>query len=542
MNTTTSHAELGQLQARIAELEVLLRVQDEMYQKQIEEQAHMLEKRDEQIETLSEQVRLLKALEYARRSEKQRKLPSNELQLSLLFNEAEHGTPAEQESSEGQEPSEAEVIEVPAHTRAKRGRKPLPENLPRVEIIHDIPEEDKICACGCQRKRIGEVASEKLSIIPQQIKVERHIRPKYACPKCEGTAEDDKPTVKIAPMPPQFIKQGIVTPGLLAYILMNKFCDALPFYRQTRIFERFGVEISDSTMSSWTIQAAERCEPLINLYLAKLRAGEIINMDETTVQVLRESDRENTTKSYMWVARGGLPNKPVLLYHYEPSRASRVAQELLGDFKGFLQTDGYGGYNALGRSEGITHVGCLAHVRRKFMDVTKATTKKKAGVASTVIDLIGKIYHVEKVAKDKKFTPEEILKMREERVKPLFAKIKDILDTASAPPSSTLGKAVTYALGQWSRVEAYLQNPRLSPDNNIVENAIRPFAVGRKNWLFSGSPRGAKSSAALYSMIETAKANDVDPYQYLLYVFEGVTLAKTEADWEKLFPWNMPKE
>ena len=348
MNTAISPIELSQLQARIAELEVLLRTQNEMYQKQEKALQKQIEEQALTIEKLSEQVRLLKDLEYARSSEKQRKLPSNEIQLSLLFNEAEHETPAEQETSE------PEVTDVPAHTRAKRGRKTLPENLPRVEIIHDIPEEDKVCTCGCHLKRIGEVASEKLSIIPQQIKVERHIRPKYACPKCEGTAEDDKPTVKIAPMPPQFIKQGIVTPGLLAYILTNKFCDALPFYRQTRIFERFGVEISDSTMSSWAIQAAEKCKPLINLYLAKLRAGEIINMDETTVQVLREKDRENTTKSYMWVARGGLPDKLVLLYHYEPSRSARVAQELIGDFKGFLQTDGYGGYSALGRSEGIT--------------------------------------------------------------------------------------------------------------------------------------------------------------------------------------------
>ena len=214
--------------------------------------------------------------------------------------------------------------------------------------------------------RIGEVVSEKLDVIPQRIRVLRYIRPKYACRNCEGT-EDDGPTVKIAPTPPQLIKQGIVTPGLLAYILVNKFCDGLPFYRQNRMFDRLGVDISRSTMSHWALQAAEKCEPLIELYLARLRQGAIINMDETPVQVLNEPGRKNTAKSFMWVARGGPDGKPVVLFRYDPSRSGSVAEEFVDNFQGFLQTDGYIGYQALGDTDNITHVGCLAHARRKFM-------------------------------------------------------------------------------------------------------------------------------------------------------------------------------
>jgi transposase len=296
------------------------------------------------IEELTEQVRLLKALRFAKSSEMKEKPAPNEVQYSL-FDEAEAVV---EETPEAEEP---EVVQVPAHCRKKKGRKAISPDLPREEIVIDVPEDRKACPCGYTKERIGEVVSEKLYVIPQRVMVKRFIRPKYACRHCGGT-KDDGPTVYVAPMPPQFIERGIVTPGLLAYILANKFCDGLPFYRQSRMFDRFGVDISRSTMSSWALQAAERCEPLLDLMHGHMRAGEIINLDETPVQVLKEPGRKNTSKSYMWVARGG-GEKPVVLFRYEPSRSGDVAKEIVGDFQGYLQTDGYAGYNFLGEAPSI---------------------------------------------------------------------------------------------------------------------------------------------------------------------------------------------
>ena len=488
-----------------------------------------------EISRLAEQVRLLKAIRFQAQSEKNR-FHGHEVQYPL-FNEAE------MVADEAGEDDDKD-IQVPAHTRKKRGRRPISPDYPRVEVIHDIPEDEKVCPCGCELTRIGEEVSEKLDIIPQKIQVIRHIRPKYACRACEGV-EDDGPTVKIAPMPPQIIPQGIVTPSLLAYILINKFADGLPFYRQSTMFDRLGVDISRATMSGWAIRAGRAVEPLIELLHQEIRSGPIINMDETPVQVLKEPGRENTTKSYMWVARGGPPGKPVVLFHYAPSRGGEVAKELVGGFKGYLQTDGYVGYNALGKRPDIIHVGCLAHVRRKFHDVIKAAgkknIKKKGGTAQTVLDLIGKVYKKEKQARRKESTPDEILAMRKNEIKPLLDKIKNILidRKATTPPKSLLGQAIFYALGQWPRIEVYLNHPGLTPDNNVAENAIRPFAVGRKNWLFAGSPKGAKASAAIYSLIESAKANGLNPHQYLTDLFDKLPPASSEQDLRALLPQNI---
>ncbi|MEZ6855126.1 IS66 family transposase [Halodesulfovibrio aestuarii] len=483
------------------------------------------------IEILQEQVRLLKAMQFTKSSEQQKK-PAKDEDQYCLFDEAEF-------AASDDKPAEPEQIEVPSHTRAKRGRKPIPANIPRVDIVHDIPEEKKTCPCGCTLTRIGEEISEKLDIIPQKIQVIRHIRPKYACKECEGaTSEGLSPTVKIAPMPPQLFKQGIATPGLLAYILVNKFCDGLPFYRQTSMFARLGIDIPRSTMSNWAMLAAKACAPLQDAMYARLHQSDIINMDETTVQVLDEHDRKNTSKSYMWVCRGGSSDTPVVLFRYSPSRAGEVATQMLGDFKGYLQVDGYVGYNALGENDHITRVGCLAHVRRKFMDVLKAGSNKKKGVASRAVALIKDIYKLESAAQKKKFSSDAIQALREEKVTLLLAKLKELCTDAvlRTPPKSLLGIAISYTMKQLPYVENYVKDPRLAPDNNIAENAIRPFAVGRKNWLFSGSPAGAHASAFLYSLVESAKAADLNPYEYLLHVFEKMPNATTPDDIEKLLP------
>lgn len=262
--------------------------------------------------------------------------------------------------------------------RKKKGRKPIPKNLPRVKRIHDIDESEKVCECGCQKIRIGEEVSEQLDIIPAQIQVIEHIRPKYACKNCEGV-ESDGPTVAIAPMPEQIIPKCIGTSGLIAYVLVAKFVDALPFYRQEKQFLRIGVEISRATMCNWARKVAESCEILLMMLKQEILSGPLINIDETPTQVLNEPNRKNTTKSYMWVFRGGTPEHPGILFEYHPSRAGDVAASFLNGYEGIVQTDGYKGYDFLDVVKGILHMACWVHVRRKFLDVIKAAGKSENG-------------------------------------------------------------------------------------------------------------------------------------------------------------------
>ncbi len=510
---------------------------------ELEKQGFDIEHLNAIIDDLKRQLVIFQRLKFAKKSEKQ---ANGEYQLSLFdepeqisdekVEEIEDATSLTEENSE-ENSEKVETIEVPAHSRKKSGRRPIPSDIPREDIYIDIDEAKKKCPCGCELTKIGEEVSEKLSIEPAKISVKRYIRPKYACTKgCKG-ADDLEGNVKMAKMPPQIIPQGIITPSLLAYIITSKYADGLPLYRQCNIFERFGVDIPKSTMSSWVLQAGKKCKPLLDLLYLRLRQGKYINLDETTVQVLKEKDRENTTKSYMWVAKGGQEDKPALVFHYAPSRSGDVAREILGDFKGFLQTDGYAGYNAIGKTEDIIHVGCLVHVRRKFIEVTKSGGKNaKSGVASQVVALIGNIYKIEKEIQGK--SESEILALRDEKVRPILEKIEALLKSKKdiVPPQSLLGKAISYALGQWDRIVTYLQAPFFTPDNNTVENAIRPFVIGRKNWLFSGSPRGADASACLYSLIETAKYCGLEPYKYLIDTFEKLPYAKSDEDYEALLP------
>jgi transposase len=500
---------------------------------ELRQQVDVLRGRVQQVEKendfLREQVRLLTAQLYGRKSER---LPQRENPQQLLFDE-----PAEVESVQEM----AETIAIPAHRRTKTGRKPLPENLPRVEILHDVPDEEKHCGCGMEKSRIGEEVTEQLDIVPAQVQVLRHIRPKYACRHCEGV-EDNGPAVVIAPPPAQLIPKSIASAGLLAYILVGKFADALPFYRQEGMFKRLGVEINRTSMCNWSVQAGLACQPLLTLLGKEIRSGPVINIDETTVQVLVEPGRSPLTKSYMWVFRGGDPDRPALEFRYHPGREGKVAAEYLAGYQGHVQTDGYAGYDFLDRRADIVHLGCWAHVRRKFVEVLKAAgnlrSKKKTGVAQEAVDRIKALYDIEHEAKEASLEPAAIVQLRREKAAPLITSMHEwLLDLVrEVPPKSLLGKAIAYALGQWSRLSHYLHDSHLRLDNNLAENAIRPFVVGRKNWLFSGNPAGAQASATLYSLIETAKANMLEPYWYLRHVFERLPLARTEEDLRLLLP------
>ena len=485
-----------------------------------------------QISFLHEQIRHLRSKLFGRKAE--RYIEGGHEQVPL-FDEVEQVASSDEDNG-------SDEVAVAAHKRKKRGRKPLPEALPRVEVIHDLAENDKVCACGSQLSKIGEEVSEKLDYIPAKLQVIRHIRYKYACKSCEGV-ESEAGAVKTAPPPAQIIPKGIATPGLLAHILVSKFCDALPFYRQTKIFQRLGIEIPRASMANWAIQVARQCRPLLELLRSEILSGPLVNIDETTVQVLKEPGRANTTRSYMWIFRGGQPDQPALVYQYHPSRSGQVPRGYLKDYRGFVQTDGYSGYDALGLQPGIVHVGCWAHARRKFVEVVQARKsnghqKSKTGSGDVALSYIGKLYRIESIAKQHVYSPEQIRELRQEKAKPILDEFRAWLENRSnqTPPKGLLGQAISYTLNQWHRLIRYLDDGRLRPDNNLVENAIRPFVVGRKNWLFSGHPRGANASAALYSLIETAKANRFEPYLYLRFLFAHLPTASTTDDYKALLP------
>ena len=494
--------------------------------------------KDEHITILEEQIRVLKKQIFGSKSEKRRPDETEGGAQLHLFNEAEALVEENKEK--------ASVI-VPEHTRQRPKRNPLPENLPRVEVIEDIEESEKVCACGAKLSRIGEDVSEKLDIIPAKIQVIRTIRPKYACKSCEGV-ESDGPTVKIAPPPPQIIPKGIATPGLLAYVAVSKYADALPLYRQEKIFERIGVGINRSTMAGWMVMVGQGSKPIVELLYKGLHSGPLINVDETPVQVLSEPGRANTTKSYMWVFRGGPPDKPIILFKYSETRSGEVPREVLAGYSGYCQTDAFSGYDGLEAAHpGIVLVGCFAHVRRNFVKVVDArgkAAKNKPGSAEVALEYIGRLYKIEKFARERELSPEEIVSLRREKALPVLEEFKARMDKRinQTPPKGLLGQALHYAVARWDKLTRYIEDGHITPDNNAAENALRPFVIGRKNWMFAGHPNGANAAATLYSLIETAKACELDPYHYLRFLFSKIPHLRTEADYRTLLPQNLTPE
>ena len=500
---------------------------------QLEADKQAVEQKNQQLKvqvlTLTEQLNLALARRYAASSEK---LSPDQISL---FDEAELDGVVEPGTVTDASSGDAEVT-VAAHRRKKRGRKPLPDHLPRIDVVHELAEDERRCKHDGQLlAEIGEVVSEQLDIIPAKIQVLRHIRKKYAC--------DCGECIKTAPMPSQPIPKSLASPGLLAHITVSKYQDALPLYRQQTILERIGIDLPRATLANWMIRAGQLVQPVINLLEDKLLSHDIAQMDETTVQVLKESGKKAQSKSYLWLMRGGPPDQKVVRFHYDPGRGAGGAKRLLDGFKGYLQTDGYDGYNAVVATNGLVHVGCWAHARRRFSDAVKAQgRKRKRGKAHRGLTLIQKLYRVEKQAK--KLTPEKRYEHRQRHAKLVLEELRTWLDQSlpQVPPTSATGKALHYLYSEWEKLIRYLDDGRLEIDNNLAENAIRPFVLGRKNWLFSDSVKGVQASANLYSLIETAKASGLQPYAYLRHVFAELPKADTVDDIEALLPGNLTDE
>lgn len=420
-----------------------------------------------------------------------------------------------------------------SETKARGKRAPLPDELPRVEIIHDVPEADRTCGCGTPMVVIGQQISEQLDIVPMQIRVLRHIRNTYGC-----AASVHAPIT--AALPPQPLPKSNASPDFIAMLLTVKFVDGLPLTRFNKVLARHKMPVPVQTLARWVIGAAETTlQPLFNLVRDILFDGRFIHMDESVVQVLKEKNKSPTSNSYMWVGVGGPPGKPVVIYDYDTSRSGAVPARLLQDYKGYLMTDGYEGYNKLVATEQITHLVCWAHVRRKFVEATRVQAKGKKGLADQAVVLIGKLYGVERKYKDA--TDDERYLARQALSVPILAELRTWLDKTQPvlTPKSALGTALSYMNKYWDKLTRYTAAGDLPIDNNRAENSIRPFVIGRKAWLFSDTPAGANASAIIYSMVKTAKANGLDPYAWLRRVMRDLPAARTVEEIEALLPWNL---
>jgi transposase len=527
----------------LAQLIVRIELIEKRHREELAERDAQLKSRDLQIKLLTEQVRLLKAQKFSASSEQY-----SPDQLRLLFNEAESLAAATASSND----ASASIV-IPAHERKARGhRKALLAELPRVEIIHDLPESEKVCAHdGNALKVIGQDTSEQLDYVPAKLRVLKHVQLKYGCPCCDQS-------IKTATKPAQLLPKSNASPSLLAHIVTAKYVDGLPLYRQEAQFERLGIELPRVTQARWMIKASEKLTPLTNLMNEHCMAQSLIHLDETTLQVLKsdkapQSDQQGCGNGgnarsnfhhdhYLWVRCAGPPGKRIVLFDYDASRSSTVIKRLLPDYHGAIVTDGYGGYDVIAREQTLLHAGCWMHVRRKFDEARKGASDAQIerNRADEMLALIRTLYAIERQLKDSDAHDAERLLVRQQRSKPIVENIKHWIESqiTQVLPQSLLGKALSYTLNQWPKLIVFLERGDIPLDNNRAENVIRPFVIGRKNWLFCDTQAGAHASARLYSLIETAKANGLEPHAYLTRLFTKLPAAQSVEDIEALLPFK----
>lgn len=473
-----------------------------------------------QMEIMAHNLALLKRAVFGKKSEKSTQMEAD--QFDLKFGEAEE----EQGDLDPEDDDEPEIKTAPK----KRGRKKLPDDLPRKKIIYDLADELKICPCGSALTLIGEDKSEQLDYIPATLQVIEHIRLKYACKSCEDT-------ILRAPVPIKPLPKANATAGFLSNVIVSKVEDHLPLNRQSMMLKRHGIDINRGTLCNWVIGCAKSLNSLPEFMRRDMAASNYVCSDETTLNVL---DCKKA-KSYMWVHMSGDRDRRAVVFDYQPTREGKSATTFLDGFAGAHQCDAYSGYKALHRKDCVYCVACWAHARRKFFEITKVV--KTPGLAHKIVKLVQKLYKIEREAIVRQLAPSQIKDLRQLKSTPILAKIKILLDDhkKTTPPKSPLGKAIAYSLNNWDDLNTYLQDGRIRIDNNDCERIIRPFAIGRKNWMFSASTRGAEASATLYSIIATCKANKINPYDYLRYVLIAIKTATTDDEIISLLPYNIDK-
>jgi len=459
--------------------------------------------------------------------------PVDELQYQL-FNEAEvESDKAPQE--------EAETV-VAEHTRSKAGRKKRSTPDETVEVLHDLTAEEKACpCCGCDRPLIKQERSEEFDLVPAKVVRIVHLKNVYGPCRCDGFDESGEKAIVTAKGPAKIVKGSDFTNRSIALCIAAKYADGIPFARVEKIYERSGLDVSRTTLSNLTMRTSIRISPLIEAMGRDLKASPVLLMDETPVQVHRIADKKPTSQSYMWVSYGYRDKRPIVQFVYKPTRSARIPNALLSGYQGYLQTDGYAGYTAIGQSPGIVHIGCFAHIRRKFFEAYESAGK--TGEAGQMLVLIKELYALEARLRDRldrgRLDDESFTSMRAIEVAPILVWIKAWLDArnGSVVPQSNLGKAISYALIEWPKASRYPDHALLRPDTNLVESQIRPFVVGRKGWLFMDSPSGATASAAYYGLLQTAQLNGHDAVKYLIYVFDQLAARSPNANVDDLLPY-----
>ncbi len=501
----------------------------------------ILREKEHEIEKWRDNYFLIKKKLFGTSSEKQHLEKDTQY---LLFDEAEA------HANEKEPP----VITIKEHERKKRGRRVKDIPLPIIEKIHQLEGIDRSClCCGKERPVIGDERSSEYDLVPAHFLKTVHIRYKYGPCACEAFKQSGSAAVITAPAPAKIIPGSDFSNRTTAFFMTAKYADAIPFYRMEKMLARYGLVMTRATLSNQAIAVGRAIGNMIDLMNRDLMKSPVLLMDETTVQVLEESGKSNTSKSYMWVQRGFYGEKPIHRFTYHPSRSGSFAEKLLTDFNGFyLQTDGFKGYDRFHDAKhpayraNLIHVGCFAHIRRKFVEAWEVAGK--TGIAEQAIQHIANLYEVERTLRkqliDKTIDETTFLSRRKRKAEPHLSDFRMWLsrNSLTVAPQSKLGMAISYALVEFPLAARYIDHPLLTPDTNAVENAIRPFVIGRKNWLFSGSPRGAHASAGIYSLIETAKANGHDPYFYLCFLFDRLPLCKTDEDREKLLPYRVSSE
>ena len=485
----------------------------------IEQKSHVIDVQKRRIAQLEEYLRLEKSRHYGPSSEKH---PGQ----GELFNEAE------QIADEAKHPQAAEK----RVKKSKAGRKGLSDKLPRKQVYLNLTEAEKEGATNTFYSKI----KEELDIIPAKVRVLEYMQEKAVF------AQDNKQTIIAAAQPAHPLGKSIASVGLLAYIIVAKYCDALPLYRLEKILQRYGGSITRTSMANWIIRLVDTFMPLINLMKEHQLESDYLQADETRIQVLKEPGRAATSDKWMWLIRGGPPDQPVVVFEYDASRSAEVPSRLLEGFSGTLQTDGYAGYNKVCRENNIIRIGCWDHARRKFVDAIKGMSTKqkrstKVSKADVALSKIRKLYAIEDNIKS--LFPEERYKQRQQQSLPILKDLNSWLEKniSKLPKDSLTYTAMYYTLNQWETLIRYCENGHLRISNALAENAIRPMAVGRRNWLFSDTPKGAQGSATCYSLIETAKANGLEPYDYLHHVLQHIAAADTVEKLEALLPWNIKK-
>jgi transposase len=512
----------------------------------VDELTQTVELKSEVIASLKQRIELLE--EALRLSKSKRFAPSSEQSGQVsLFDDAEVEATVEFDADTDEAVDEIEAIEEdvgsestePSQPKKKPGRKPFADNLPRVQIFITLSDEEKAGAITTFFSKV----KEELDIIPAQVRVLEYMQEKAVF--LEPVQDEMQRRIIAAALPKHPVPGAMGSIDLMCHVLIYKYCDGLPLYRLENILARYGGELSRATLANWVIALARPLQPLINLIRDQQLAGNLIMADETRVQVLKEPGRPATSDKFMWVTLGGPPGQPSVLFEYDPSRSQEVPLRLLDGFHGYLQTDGYAGYNAACLINHITQLGCWDHARRKFKEAQDVQPKPKKGKphkaskADHILGLINTLYMIERQIKE--LSAAEKFQQRCKRSLPVLKKLKAYLEDNQhkVPKDGLTGKAMTYLSNQWGKLMVYCSNGELNISNILAENAIRPFVIGRKAWLFSDTPKGAQASAIHYSLIETAKANGLEPYAYLSQVLKALPYADTVEKIEALLPWNI---